>query len=460
MPPIRFLLNERSVETALPPTMPLVDYLRYEAGLTGVKVGCREGDCGACTVLLGVGRDGGVAYAPVVSCLQTIGHVAGGHVVTIEGLRGAEAGPVARALAESGAVQCGFCTPGLVTAMTGFLLSAPCITESAMLEAAAGNICRCTGYQAIRRAVRVVVDACGAVPEGGRLSWLIAAGIVPAYFADTAARLARLDVPAVDSTAPLVMGGGTDLLVRGPLPAERVRCLLHEENLRGIREGDAGIEIGAAVTTRELAQSPLLQRLLPGLCAAVPRIASPAVREVATIAGNFVNASPAGDLVVMFLALAAELHTSAGRVIPLRRFFRGYKQVDLAAGEIIERVVVPRPVGVFRFEKVARRAYLDIAAVNSAACIQAADGVIGAADLAVGGVAPIPLWLPLTGAYLNGRPLNAATVRAAADVADGEIHPISDVRGSAAYKRLLVRHLIYAHFIELFPSSRLGEVLP
>jgi xanthine dehydrogenase small subunit len=197
-------------------------------------------------------------------------------------------------------------------------------------------------------------------------------------------------------------------------------------------------------------------------------VASGPVRQRATVGGNLVNASPIGDFTIMLLALGATLgiRKPAGRParkppgvreLPLRDFYRGYKKLDLAEGEVVEWVAFPEPPDSgFHFEKVGRRQHLDIASVNTAALLRVEGGRIREARLAAGGVAPVPLLLRRTSEYLTGRdagpealgPRELARVLA---LAQEEIEPISDVRGSADYKRRLLKHLLVAVFLRLLP---------
>jgi xanthine dehydrogenase small subunit len=175
------------------------------------------------------------------------------------------------------------------------------------------------------------------------------------------------------------------------------------------------------------------------------------------VAGNIVNASPAGDLSVIFLALDSSMvlaGTTGRRTIKLRDFFMGYKVVDMAANEMIVEVRFPVPAADtrFNFEKVGRRSHLDIASVNTAMQLRVRDDSIAEAHAAAGSVAPVPLYLRATSAFLQGRPISAATAREAATIAAGEISPISDVRGSAEYKRALLQHLLSVHFLMMFPE--------
>ena len=207
---------------------------------------------------------------------------------------------------------------------------------------------------------------------------------------------------------------------------------------------------------------------LPRIAAFNHLIASWQIRNRATLAGNIVNASPIGDFTALLLALDATVVLAAGdrrRSVPLREFYRGYKQIDLRPGELLTEVAFPDPAGArVNFEKVSKRTCLDIASVNSACSIRCAPGdgadgagaiaagTIAAANFSLGGVAPVPLYLRATSQAVRGRALDPDTVREALRAAQGEIEPISDVRGSAAYKRLLTRQLLIAHFVTLFPD--------
>ncbi|RPI78810.1 MAG: (2Fe-2S)-binding protein [Desulfobacteraceae bacterium] len=462
--PIHFILNQEEIRTDQPPGTVLLDFIRGERRLHGTKTGCREGDCGACTVLVGSKSDSGVVYRSMVSCLMPLGNVHGKHVVTIEGLNGAGLTPIQQALVDANAGQCGFCTPGFVVSLTGFCLSAENPTYDAALETIAGNICRCTGYKAIERAVRTILEAVSECKAEGRFGPLIERGFLPDYFATIPVRLAALPekefipVSMEKSTGQLV-GGGTDLYVQQPqaMVEKPITFLSVREALKGIRLENGCCVIGGATTLEDLRSTEILNNLFPRLKQDLKRIASKQIRHMATVAGNLVNASPIADMAVFLLALDAEVVLDAQgskRTLALKDFYKGYKKLDLEPGEVLEavRFRVPEGQALFNFEKIGKRTHLDIAGVNSAMALQLANSRIIRADIAVGGVAPIPLHLKATSAYLIGRPIQRDTVRGAAETALREIAPISDVRGSAEYRRLLVRQLIYAHFLTLFPG--------
>lgn len=435
---ITLLLNGEAVESNLPEGTVLLDFLRRHRGLTGTKEGCREGDCGACLVLLGEPRGPELYYRPVNSCLLPLADAAGRHVVTIEGLNAPALTPLQQVFVEEGASQCGFCTPGFIVALTAFLLSSPRWDVDAALDALAGNICRCTGYLAIRRAVEQVLASLGAMPAH-RLPRLVAQGWIPPYFLDAPVR-----VPAASPGRDGVpVAGGTDLFVQRPesLVAAELNLLSRREELRGVTVRDGRCRIGAATPLADLEDAPPV----PELAGVFRLIASRPIRHRATIGGNLVNASPIGDLSVLLLALNASA-VLPGREVPLRDFFAGYKKLNKRSDELVLAVSfpVPEPGSVFSFEKVSRREHLDIASVNSAMLAAVQGGRVSSACLSAGGVAPIPLYLPQASAALV-----AGGARAALEAAMTEIAPISDVRGSADYKRRLLRRLLTAHFGKL-----------
>jgi xanthine dehydrogenase small subunit len=463
---IRLLLNRREIASDLPATLPTLDFLRLNQGLTGAKAGCREGDCGACGVLVGERLGGGgLRYRAMNSCILPLGALAGRHLLTIECLGGDALSPVQTALAEEGGGQCGFCSPGLVIALTNWLLNGRSFDAEEALEALDGNFCRCTGYQGIKRAAaRLAALGRTLAEDGDRIPALVAAGVLPPWLPEIPARLAPLAQLAQTALPPLgalLMAGGTDLFAHPRRPSPLSSLWLAGPGLKGIRLEGGRCRIGAATTLEELLESALLAAHLPHFHALLSRVGATPIRDRATLGGNLVNASPIGDLSICLLALGAEvrLHGPAGeRRLPLGDFFLGYKRLDKTPEELVTAVEFPLhdATSRFHFEKVAHREHLDIAAVNSALCLELDGDHIRHAALAAGGVAPIPLLLRQTSALLIGRRIGADLVRAAAERAMSEVAPIDDVRGSAAYKRRLLGRLVFAHFLALAPEALLA----
>jgi xanthine dehydrogenase small subunit len=234
---------------------------------------------------------------------------------------------------------------------------------------------------------------------------------------------------------------------------------------RGVRQAGGRVVLGAATTASQLLESDVMRSLLPRLPEYLKLVSSTPIRNMGTVAGNFVNASPIGDLTIFFLALGADITLAdaagASRQLPLASLYLGYKKLTKAPDEQVTEISFPAPQAgdFFNFEKVSKRTHLDIASVNTAAWLRVENGIIVAARLSAGGVGPVPLLLARTGEYLAGREMSAETVAGANEVMQEEISPIGDVRGTAGYKRLLLRQLLFAHFLRFAPGIEISLLL-
>lgn len=478
---VEFILNERRIETDESAGMLALDWLRRRQQLTGTKEGCKEGDCGACSVMIGELDDSGVVrYKPVTSCLTPLGELHGKHLLTIEGLNLADAGlnPVQQSMVDRGGSQCGYCTPGFIVSMCWYMMQSghdqP--TEQGFKDATSGNLCRCTGYGSIRRASK---DLIGRFGEGGELAdvWssddriaaLVERGLLPDYLSGIPERLAQIaPLPRSEKSSPeFIIAGGTDLYVqRGEeIPrADEIEVLGLRGDMAYITLDDDDVMVGGLTTFEDFAQHPEIQAMLPTIEADMQLIASLPIRNRASIAGNLINASPIGDMTALMLALGAtvvlqKLDGNVKRELPLEDLYLGYKTLAKDKHEIVAELRFAR-VGLdsgvsehVSFEKVSKRRWLDIATVNSAARIKVDDAnTITYARLALGGVAATPLYLRETSSWLVGKTIDASTMHGMVERAMKEIAPISDVRGSARYKSLLARQLLLAHFDKLFPE--------
>ena len=463
--PITFVLNTELVSLDIPTGRPLLDVIRIDADLKGTKHACREGDCGSCVVLVGEPTDGRVRYRAMTSCLMPVAAAAGCHVITIEGLDPGHIGPLQQPFIDEGASQCGFCTPGFLVSLAGHLLNCSNWDVAPAFNSLAGNICRCTGYGSIQRATSQILDVLRERVDidEPRFAALVREGILPTVLHEAQALTLGLEPMIEDESSDRPVAGGTDLYVQRPDDFSYGDISLVRAPKRGIRVEDNQIVMAGNTTAEDMKRSPELSEELGNMVQPMDLMGSLPIRERATIAGNLVNASPIGDMIIMLMALDAELELVSDdtrRRLPLRSFYLGYKSLDLRPGELVESIRITRRPGLlFNFEKVSKRTTLDIASVNSAAALRISDGVIAEAGLSTGGVAPVPLALEKTEALLVGRRPDAETAWAAARCAANEATPIDDVRGSADYKRLLLRQLTLAHFQVLFGlSDELVEV--
>ncbi|MFO7653586.1 MAG: FAD binding domain-containing protein [Candidatus Krumholzibacteriia bacterium] len=460
-----FTVNGVARPVEAPPLRRLLDILREDLRLTGSKEGCGEGECGACAVLL----DGRLVDACLVPALQLPGR----RVLTIEGL-GTAAAPDAMQLAflVEGAVQCGFCIPGMVMAGHALLESEPRPTRQRVRESLAGNICRCTGYERIFRAVELAADlragkggeAAAGIADAASLAAAAQASEAPAAQASEAPAPVSVGADPAAAFAPASLGealrllaehgsslvpvaGATDLLVEQKLGRPSPVAVLDLTGLAELREisltGDR-LRIGAAATFADLHAASLVVRHFPAIAAMARQVGSVAIQNRATLGGNLVTASPAADSPPVLIALdaAARLKSSAGeRTVPLASFFTGYRQTARRPDELLVAVEVPlASEGSWQaFYKVGTRRAQAIAKVClGASARRDPGGRLVDVRLAAGSVAPVPLPLRAVEAALVGRELTAATLEAVTDAADaaaaGSVRPIDDVRSTAAYR--------------------------
>jgi len=476
---LKFILNDQTIETDLPPGMTVLDFVRYEKDLKGTKIGCREGDCGACTILVGELGEDKITYRSMTSCLMPLANAYGKHIVTVEGINkpGGELTRVQQAMVDENGTQCGFCTVGFVMSLTGFCVDDTEKTCAAAVSSVDGNICRCTGYKSIERAAAVVSGQLSVVSDqkdaANNLNIAIENDIVPGYFSKIKERLTELrknNSPFTIHHSQFPVAGGTDLYVQRPEEMTHApgNYVFDNSELRKITESEKQVEIGASAVVTDLMVSPIFQKLFPNLYKHLKLVSSTPIRNMATLAGNFVNASPIGDMTAWFLALDVEIVLSSGREMPLRELYLGYKKLAKTDDEFITKIRFRKDFTHFNFEKVSKRTYLDISSVNTAISFRvsipsvsagalpngrATDTTITDAHVSAGGVAPVPLYLKKTSEFLRGKEINEATVAEASEIIQTEISPISDVRGSEEYKRLLLRQLFTAHFVELFSLS-------
>ncbi|MBK6900912.1 MAG: FAD binding domain-containing protein [bacterium] len=431
----------------VPPLKRLLDVLREDLGLIGAKEGCGEGECGACAVIL----DGRL----VNSCLLPAYRAHGRVVRTIEGLGTPEhPDPVQSAFVAEGAVQCGYCIPGLVMASRALLDEEAAPSRPRIREALAGNLCRCTGYErvvrAVERAALSPARACGTEPSPNPAADLEASPgdevvvHVPGSLRAACEALARGGVT--------VVGGATDLgvLMHEQIVAPRVVLdLSRVAELHGVRREGGALVIGAATPYADLLRDADVARDLPCLHAAVRSVGAPAIQSLGTLGGNLANGSPGADAVPPLLALGARLRLAsvAGeREVAADAFFTGYRATVRRDDELVAAIVVPLPAAGTRqsFRKAGTRRAQAIAKVNLAACARVEGGVLCGVRLAAGSVGPTVILLRRTMALLEGGP--AADLdrlaEAAAAAANDEVAPIDDVRSTATYRRDVTGNLV------------------
>ncbi|ODV11221.1 MAG: xanthine dehydrogenase small subunit [Rubrivivax sp. SCN 70-15] len=471
---IRFFHRGEIVEVAdAPPTRTLLEWLREDRRCTGTKEGCAEGDCGACTVVVGeLGADGALALEPVNACIRFLPTLDGKAVFTVEDLKQGDAlHPVQQAMVDCHGSQCGFCTPGFVMSLwAGYERHRSAGTRPTRQQLAddlSGNLCRCTGY-------RPILDA------GERMFELPAQPLDPAPIvaalrsmqSDPPLQLARgfhaprtlAGLAALREARPdaRLLAGATDLGLWVTKQLRELGELIYlgeVAELRRIECVDGALQIGAGASL-ESAWKALVGQW-PALRDLWLRFASPPIRNAGTMGGNVANGSPIGDSAPVLIALDAQILLRRGewlRSMALADFYVDYMKNRLERGEFVQGLRVPlNPAAQVRAYKISKRFDSDISAVCAGLAIELDGGLLSSARFAFGGMAATVRRASAAEAAVVGRPWNEASARAAAAALAQDFEPLSDMRASAGYRLRVAGNLLQRLWLETRADDPLPE---
>jgi xanthine dehydrogenase small subunit len=470
---LRFVLDGTVVSLHEPqPTMTVLEYLRDVAGRRGTKEGCAEGDCGACTVVIGelTADRCRVNYRAVNSCIRFLPTLDGKELVTVESLQqpSGAAHPVQQSLVDHHGSQCGFCTPGFVMSLFALYLNRDEADREQVLHALAGNLCRCTGYRPIIEAGMRQFDYASPTRwsrEEARSESHVEAlrsiarepdGASSLHYPGFHAPRGLDELSDALGSAPdsVLLAGGTDIGLWVTKQLRELPALVYlgdVAELTRIEERSQDLWIGAAVTLTDA--WPALLARFPALAEQAARFASPPIRNSATLCGNLANGSPIGDSIQMLIALDARLELRRGttvRRLPLEDFYLEYQKKDLSAGEYVAGVAIP-PAGsgqLLASYKLSKRIDQDISAVAATFCVRLDDTQVTEARLAFGGLAGIPQRARHAERSLMEGGWSLAGIDAAVAALATDFAPLTDLRASREYRLTAAGNLLRRFYLQ------------
>ena len=459
---IEFQLNGKSVQLdSVSPNVTLLEWLRAN-NLTGSKEGCAEGDCGACSVaIVDTNARGERCYSSINSCLVPLVLMAGRDIITVEGVARGKLHPVQQAMVDNHGSQCGYCTPGFIMSMFEGYYRQDMKSGVQLNEQLCGNLCRCTGYRAIRDAMADAIKQRSASDpfqkqlqnSQDKLQSVGYSSGEENFLRPTS--LKKLFAAMAKYPEARLIAGATELGLDITKRFHQFPTLISVEaipELTAISCTAEKWEIGAAVTLTRIDE--MLGKEFPEIADMLHLFGSRQIRNRATMGGNLATASPIGDSAPILLALGGWVvlaSASGERVLPIDEFFVAYRKTALQPGEILKTIVLPRiSEGVVvrkKFYKVSKRREMDISTVAGCFSVQLDDSeAISHARLAFGGVSAMPVRARKTEQALIGKKWNGKTIADALPILAREFTPISDVRGSASYRQRLITDLLQKFF--------------
>jgi len=488
-PTIQFLLGQRLVQIDnLSPTLTLLNYLRINENLTGTKEGCAEGDCGACTVVIGELVGGKLSYRAVNACILFVSMLDGKQILTVEHLKNRDGSlhPVQQAMVDLHASQCGFCTPGIV--MSGFALyqntrlnkvsnlntdnnnQQACSDKSDQVDGLnktyAGNLCRCTGYgpiiesgkALIHHALNNLTDI--ETENSDTIKTLQTIQPTETKTLTTESQnyiqpnnITELNTALNEQPQAHILAGATDLGLWVTKQRKKLETLIYLgqiPELKQIHLSDDSIELGASVTYSEA--MPLLAQYFPEMEGYLERHSSTQIRNSGTIVGNIANGSPIGDMPPPLIALGASVKLTSingSRTLPLKDYFIEYGKQDRQPNEFVESVRIPiNQSGLFNVYKISKRFEQDISSVSAAFYIELDNNHIRHASICYGGMAGTPKRATQTEQVLLNKKWSPERIDQACSMLKEDYQPLDDFRASSQYRMTVAQNLLRKFFIE------------
>lgn len=474
---IKFILDDNIIkidfsnQDKYSPTTTLLNYLRSLHNHRGVKEGCSEGDCGACTVVITELNDNNkLIYKTIDSCLVLLPMVHGKQVITVENLsviknNKLQLHAVQQALLESNGTQCGYCTPGIVMSLFGIYKNHSNPSKGVIENSLVGNLCRCTGYQSILEAAKkiskynksdkfyknekTIIALLKSINKSELISIDNGKQI---YFKPFSINdILKLKKQNPDS---IIINGSTDISLRQTKKNEFLKKIIDisgVSELKTITEFKNNYSIRAGVTLENLRK--FVSKKIPQLECILNVFASLQIRNVATIGGNIASASPIGDLLPLFFVYEAKIKLkslNSERIIKIEDFILGYRKTDIKSDELIYEIIIPKynKSYVIKLYKVSKRKDLDISTVNAAFKLKLTNNKVNSIKIAFGGMSAYTQRAIKTEKALINKIWNEVNIKKAMQILYNEFSPISDARSSSEYRRLVAKNLLLKFYLE------------
>ena len=473
---ISFVLDNKlhtvNFDETLKPTTTVLNYLRCNPLHKGVKEGCAEGDCGACTVVLAeLNNENKITYKAVDSCLVFLPMIKNKQLITVENISQSTNSqtvlhPVQQELLDANGSQCGFCTPGIVMSLFALYKNKKNPSKEIVEDTLTGNLCRCTGYKPI---IESAIISCSSNFEDSftKNESNIVQKLVQLkndnktltintaeqnYFQPISLNEA-LELKDKFKDAVLI-NGATDVALRVTKRHELLSSIIDLSQINQLKEfaeTESELEFGSGLSLEDVKN--ISENKFYSLFETLTVFGSKQIREMATLGGNVGSCSPISDTIPLWLVCNAKIKLqsiNAQRSVNINDYILGYRKTARTEHEIITSIVVPKfKNNIIKYYKVSKRKDLDISTVCAAFNLKLVGNKIEEIKIAYGGMAEITKRVVEAEDYLKGKIFNRENIEIAMNIISNCFTPISDARSGAEFRKVVAQNLLLKFWSEI-----------